>query len=80
MYQSLLHISPHACTTIDDVDLNWDDFAKFYKLLYSTIEMLEHVIAKFPYLLHFLDSRVVYMEEKNIPLVGPNHTHQVAKG
>jgi hypothetical protein len=46
-HQSLPHISPHACTTMEDVDLDWDDFAKFYKLLYSTIAILEHVIAKF---------------------------------
>jgi hypothetical protein len=34
----------------------------------------EHVIAKFPNLLHFLNSWVIYKEEKGIPLVGPKHT------
>jgi hypothetical protein len=33
----------------------------------------EHAVAKFSNLLHFLDSWVVYMEEKGIPLVGPEH-------
>jgi hypothetical protein len=37
-------------------------------MLYYSI--FEHVLAKFPNLLHFLDSWIVYMEEKGIPLVG----------
>jgi hypothetical protein len=49
---------PTACTTIEYVNLNWDDFVKFYKLLYFNIEIYEHVIAKFPDLLHFMDSWV----------------------
>ncbi len=46
---------------------------EFYKLIYSTIAISKHVITKFLDLLHFLDSRVVYKEEKGIPLVGPKH-------
>jgi hypothetical protein len=65
---------PTTCTTTKDVDLDWDDFAKFYKLLYFTITIHEHVIIKFLDLLHLQDSWVVYKEEKNIPLVGPKHT------
>jgi hypothetical protein len=56
-----------------DVDLNWDDFAKLYKLLYFTIRLHEHGIIKFLDLLHLLDSWVVYKEEKEIPLVGLEH-------
>ncbi len=40
--------------SIKYVDLNWDDFAKFYNLLYSIITLLEHVITKFPNLFHFM--------------------------
>jgi hypothetical protein len=58
---------PIACTTIEDVDLNWNEFVKFYKLLQSIIAIHEHVIAKFPNLLHFLDFWVVYKEEKKYP-------------
>jgi hypothetical protein len=65
---------PIACTTTKDVDLDWDDFVEFYKLLYSILEISKHVITKFPNLLHFLDSWVVYREEKGIPLVGPKCT------
>jgi hypothetical protein len=59
------------CTSIEDVDLNWDDFGQFYDLINSNITLLEHVITKFPYLLHFLDSWVVYKEKKGILLVRP---------
>jgi hypothetical protein len=65
---------PIACTTTEDVDLDWDDFEIFCKLLYSTLEIFENVIAKFPDLLHYLESWVVYREEKGIPLVGPKCT------
>jgi len=41
---------------------------------YTTIEISKYTIAKFPYLLHFLDSQVVYREEKGMPLVGPKPT------
>jgi hypothetical protein len=58
----LLHIFPVACTTTKDFDLNWDDFVE---LLYSIIEIFEHVIAKFPDLLHFLDSWVVHREKRH---------------
>jgi hypothetical protein len=61
-----------TCTT-KNVDLNWDGFVKFYKLLYSIVAIHEHAITKFLDLLHFLDIWVVYREEKNIALVGPNH-------
>ncbi len=61
-------------TTTKDVDIDWNDFAKFYKLLYFTITIHEHVLAKFSNLLHFLDSWVVNREEKGIPLVGLKHT------
>jgi hypothetical protein len=44
---------------------------------YFTIEIFKHVITKFSDLLHFLDSWVVYREEKGIPLVGQNALHQV---
>ncbi len=47
--------------------LNWDDFAKFYKLLFSTIANYEQAIEKFLDLLHFLDYWVVYKEEKKYP-------------
>jgi hypothetical protein len=63
---------PTTCVAIKDVNLDWDDFEKNYKLLYSTIEIFEHVIAKFPDLLHFLDFWVVYREENGIlPLMRP---------
>ncbi len=65
---------PTTCTTTKYVNLDWNDFAKFYKLLYSTIASCEHVLAKFSNLLRFLDSWVVYKEEKGIPLVGLEHT------
>jgi hypothetical protein len=64
---------PIACTTIEN-DLDWDDFVEFYKLSYSIVAILKHVIAKFPNLLHFLDSWVVDKEEKGIPLVGLKRT------
>jgi hypothetical protein len=57
-------ILPTACTTIENVDLNWDDFVNFYKLSYSNITIYEQVISKFLDLFHFLDSWVVYKEEK----------------
>jgi hypothetical protein len=69
-------IFPTTCTTTKDVDLDWDDFAKFYKLLYFTIAIHEHVIIKFPNLLYLLNSWVVYKEEKCIPLMGPKCTPQ----
>ncbi len=62
---------PIACTTIEDVNLDWINFTVLCKLLYLTIVIHEHVLAKFSNLLHFLDSQVVYKEEKGIPLVGP---------
>ncbi len=64
---------PTACTTIKDVNLDWNDFAKFYKLMYFTITISKHVITKFLDLLHFFYFWVVYREEKGIPLVGPKH-------
>ncbi len=42
-----------ACITIEDVYLDWNDFAKFYKLLYYTITIHEHVLTKFSNLLRF---------------------------
>ncbi len=36
---------PTTCTSTKDVDLNWDDFVKFYNLVYSIVALLEHVIA-----------------------------------
>ncbi len=36
--------------------------------------LIEHAKAKFPNLLHFLDSWVVYKEKKGILLVGPYYT------
>jgi hypothetical protein len=41
---------------MEDVNLDWNDFAEFYKLLYSTIAICEHALTKFSNLLHFLDS------------------------
>jgi hypothetical protein len=35
---------PTTCTSTKDVDLNWDDFVKFYNLVYSIVALLEHVI------------------------------------
>jgi hypothetical protein len=64
---------PTACTTLGD-DLDWDDFVEFYKLSYSIVAILEHVITNFPNFLHFLDSWVVDKEEKGIPLVGLKRT------
>jgi hypothetical protein len=60
-----------TCTSTQDVDLVWDDFLEFYNLIYYSVALLEHAIARFPNLLHFLDSWVVYEKEKGIPLVGP---------
>jgi hypothetical protein len=54
------------CTSIEDVYLNWDDFAKFYDLINSNITLLEHVITKFPYLLHFLDSWCLQGKERHM--------------
>jgi hypothetical protein len=68
------HISRITCITTKDVDFDWNDFAKFYKLLYYILIIHEHAIAKFPDLLHFLDSWVIYKEEKGTPLMGPKHT------
>ncbi len=66
---------PTICIAIEGVNLDWDDFVKYYKLLYATIEIFKYVIAKFPNLLHFLDSWVVYKEKKGIlPLVMPKQT------
>jgi hypothetical protein len=62
---------PTTCTSAQDIDLIWDDFLEFYNLNYFSVALLEHAIARFPNLLHFLDSWVVYKEEKGIPLVGP---------
>jgi hypothetical protein len=62
------------CTLIKGVDLNLDDFAKFYDIINFNITLLEHVITKFPYLLHFFDSWVVYKETKGILLVRPYRT------
>jgi hypothetical protein len=44
---------PTICIAIEDVNLDWDDFVKYYKLLYATIEISKYVIAKFPNLLTF---------------------------
>ncbi len=71
---------PVPCTTTKDVDLDWDDFVKFYKLLHSTIVIHECVVAKFPNLLHFLYYWVVYKEEKNTLGTCYNALHQVAWG
>jgi len=69
---------PITCTTTKDFDLDLDDFAKLYKLLYFTITIHEHGIIKFLDLLHLLDSWVVYKEKKDIPLVGL-HTPPTSK-
>jgi hypothetical protein len=42
--------------------------------MYFSIHQLEHALAQFPNLLHFLDSWVVYKKEKTIPLIGLKHT------
>jgi hypothetical protein len=63
---------PTTCTK--DFGLDWDYFENFHKLIYSTIAIHEHVIAKISNLLHFLDSWVIYKKEKGIPLVGPKCT------
>jgi hypothetical protein len=47
---------PATCIVIEDVDLDWDDFVEFNKILYSIIVKHEHLITKFPNLLQFLDS------------------------
>jgi hypothetical protein len=65
---------PTTCTSTQDIDLVWDDFLELYNLTYSSVTFLEHAIARFSILLHFLDSWVVYMEEKGIPLVGLERT------
>jgi hypothetical protein len=65
---------------MEDVDLNWDDFEIFYKLLYSTIAILEHVIAKFKEFTTFFRFLSCLQGRKKIPLVGLDCTHQVAKG
>jgi hypothetical protein len=46
---------PIACTSIEDVDLVWENFAYFYTSIYSIIILLEHAIDTFPNLLHILD-------------------------
>jgi hypothetical protein len=42
--------------------------------MYFSIHLLKHVLAQFPYLLHFLDSWVVHRKEKGIPLSRPKRT------
>jgi hypothetical protein len=66
-----------STTCTKDFGLDWGDFAKFHKLLYSTVAMHEHVIAKFRNLLHFLDSWVIYKEKKAYPWWGHNTFHQL---
>jgi hypothetical protein len=58
-----------AYTTTKDVSLVWEDFVEFYTFMYSSIHLLEHALAQFPNLLHFLISCVVYRKEKGIPLI-----------
>jgi hypothetical protein len=70
---------PITCTTTENVDLDWDDFVKFYKLLYSITKISKHVMAKFLDLLHFLNSWVVYREEK-YHWWRQNALHQVVGG
>jgi hypothetical protein len=68
------HINhPIACIVIKNIDLDWDDFVEFCKLLYSSVTIHEQTRTNKKDLLHFLVSWVVYMEEKNISLVGPKH-------
>jgi hypothetical protein len=43
-----------TCTTTKDVDLVWENFANLYISMYFSIHMLEHALAQFPNLLHFL--------------------------
>jgi hypothetical protein len=63
---------PTTCTSIEDVDLNWDDFIEFYNLKNFNITLLEHAIIKFPNLLRFKKNWVICKEEKGISLVWPN--------
>lgn len=65
---------PTTCTTIEYVDLVWEEFANFYTLMYSFIHLFGHALTQFPDLLHFLDSQVVYKKTKGIPLIGPKLT------
>jgi hypothetical protein len=53
-----------------------DGFSEFYNLTYSTVTFIEHVKTNKPNLVHSLDSWVVYMKKKEIPLVGPKCTPQ----
>ncbi len=70
---------PTTCTTTKDVNLDWNDFAKFYKLLYSTITIHECALAKFSNLLHFVDYWVI--GGKKVYLWwGHGALHQVAGG
>jgi hypothetical protein len=62
-------------TSIENVDLVWEDFAILYIFIYSIITLCEHAIDTFPNLLFFLDSWVVFMKEKGILLVGLQHAH-----
>jgi hypothetical protein len=47
----------------------WEDFVEFYTFIYSIITLLEHAIAIFSNLLHFLDSWDVYRKENLSMLV-----------
>jgi hypothetical protein len=37
---------PTTCTSTQDIDLVWDDFSKFYNLIYFSVAILEHAIAR----------------------------------
>jgi hypothetical protein len=67
-------------TTTENVDLVWEDFAYFYTFMYSSIHLLEHSLAQFSNLLHFLDFWVVYKKEKGILWFSQNIHHQKPRG
>ncbi len=62
-------------TCITNIDLMWEDFESFYKLILSMLVLQSYALLKYPNLMHFLQSRNLYMWLKCIPLIG-NELHQ----
>jgi hypothetical protein len=63
-----------ACTTTNDVDLVWENFAEFYNLIKSNHVLESHVIQFYLVLIYFLESWFDHKRHKVVPLIRPNQT------
>jgi len=61
------------------VDLNWDDFVKFYNLIYSIVALLENVIANLQIYYTFWILGLFIGKRKEYHWLGYIIIHQIVK-